>query len=366
MDDASTDPAAVAAVAAAHGARLVPLEVNVGPEAVRNIGAALVTTPFVAFVDSDVEVDAASLMRLTRHFADPAVYMVAPRITGVARSDRPRWFERYDAVASSLTLGRREVWVGPGSAVAWLPSACLVGRTRIVAGAFDASLRVGEDVDLMWRLVAEGYRVRYDPTIEAAHDARSTLRSWLGRKAFYGSGSAVLAERHGDKLAPAVLAPTHAAAAAGLLLRRRWSLPVAAAALAVGTRAVHQALPSTKGGPRLAGVLALHGLGWALRQESALLLRHWWPAAVVGGFTSRNLRRAIVTAAVVDAAVAFGEYPHETQVPNPGLLLVGRRLDDAAYCAGLWWGAFRGRSLKPLMPRRPSSSARGANRLTVE
>ena len=107
VDDASTDPAAVAAVATAHGARLVPLEVNVGRAAGRNIGAALVTTPFVAFVDSDVEVDAASLVQLTRHFADPAVCLVAPRITGVVRADRPRWFERYEVVASSLTLGRR-------------------------------------------------------------------------------------------------------------------------------------------------------------------------------------------------------------------------------------------------------------------
>jgi len=355
VDDASEDPAAIAAVAARHAAQLLRLAANVGPAAARNAGAALVTTPFVAFVDSDVEVDAASLLRLTRHFADPAVCLVGPRVKGVIRSGCPRWFERYDAVASSLTLGRRAASVGPGAAVGWLPSACLVGRTRAVAGAFDESLRVGEDVDLVWRLVADGHRVRYDPTVEASHDARSTLREWLGRKAFYGTGSAILARRHGDHLAPAVLTPTYALAAAALVMRKPWSVPVAAVGLAIGTRAVHRALPPTPDSWRVAGRLALRGLGWAVRQESALLVRHWWPAAVVGALVSRDIRRAVATAAVVDAVVGFADHRHEAGLPNPALFVVGRRLDDAAYGAGLWWGAISVRSARALKPRRPAS-----------
>ncbi len=46
---------------------------NVGPAGARNAGLATVTTPYVAFVDSDVEVAAADLLLLARHFADPAV-----------------------------------------------------------------------------------------------------------------------------------------------------------------------------------------------------------------------------------------------------------------------------------------------------
>ena len=34
------------------------------------------TTPLVAFVDSDVEVTSADLLRLTRHLADPSVALV--------------------------------------------------------------------------------------------------------------------------------------------------------------------------------------------------------------------------------------------------------------------------------------------------
>jgi hypothetical protein len=151
VDDASLDPEPVAKVARHHHADLLPLPVNLGPAGARNAGLATVTTPYVAFVDSDVEVSASDLTQLARHFADPAVSLVGPRIAGVARSQNPRWFERYDAAASSLTLGRVPCNVGPGAAVAWLPSACLVARTAALAPGFDPDLRVGEDVDLVWR-----------------------------------------------------------------------------------------------------------------------------------------------------------------------------------------------------------------------
>ena len=70
VDDASRTPDMVAAVAQGHGASL-ELPVNLGPAGARNAGLATVTSPYVAFVDSDVEVTAADLLRLTRHFLDP-------------------------------------------------------------------------------------------------------------------------------------------------------------------------------------------------------------------------------------------------------------------------------------------------------
>jgi GT2 family glycosyltransferase len=69
-------------------------------------------------------------------------------------------------------------------------------------------MRVGEDVDLVWRLVRAGSVVRYDPTRVTRHDTRSSVRGWLGRKFVYGTGGAPLARRHGDWTAPAVLSTT--------------------------------------------------------------------------------------------------------------------------------------------------------------
>ncbi|WP_377320347.1 mycofactocin biosynthesis glycosyltransferase MftF [Pimelobacter simplex] len=350
VDDASHDPAAVARVAAAHRATLVVLPANVGPAGARNAGLARVRTPYVAFVDSDVTVDAATLRRLARHFEDPAVVLAGPRITGRARSARPRWFERYDEQASSLSLGTRACAVRPGAAVGWLPSACLVARTDAIRPGFDAAMRVGEDVDLVWRTVAAGGVVRYDPDEVAAHDVRPGMGGWLGRKFVYGTGGAPLAARHGDRIAPAVLSLPMAAAAAALLARRRWSAPVVAAGLAAGLVSVERSLPLTGARHRLAAVLVARGFGWAVRQESALLLRHWWPLTALALPASRTARRMVATALVVDAVVARVEHP------GAPYALVARRLDDLAYGAGLWAGAARARSPRALLPRHPRSA----------
>jgi mycofactocin system glycosyltransferase len=353
VDDASKDPAPVAEVARRHGARLVPLATNVGPAAARNAGLATVTTPLVAFVDSDVEVTSTDLLQLTRHLSDPSVALVAPRIMGRARAEHPRWFQRYDAAASSLTLGGRPSSVRPGAAVAWLPSACLVARASLLGDGFDADMRVGEDVDLVWRLTEQGHRVRYAPEVTAHHDVRGTVRGWLGRKFVYGSGGAALAQRHGSRTAPAVLSPVMAASAAALLLRRRWSAPVVTLGVIAATRSVHRALPQGVEGftrTRVAVDMSVRGVGWAVRQESGLLLRHWWPLSLLA-LPSTQVRRAVLTTLMVDTWIAVTEQTDE-DLPL-WILLAGRRLDDLAYGSGLWWGALEMRSAACLRPRRP-------------
>jgi mycofactocin system glycosyltransferase len=350
VDDASHDPAAVAAVAARHDATYLPLDHNVGPAAARDFGLSHVATPYVAFVDSDVQVTAADLRRLTRHFADPAVALVGPRVVGRSISTKPRWFERYDEAASSLTLGRTPASVRPGAAVAWLPAACLVARNSALGHGFDPTLRVGEDVDLVWRLVAAEQRVRYDPTVAALHETRPTVRAWLSRKFYYGTGSAILGARHGDAIAPAVLSPTFALAGAAILTRSRLAMPLCALALATGTRAVRRTLPETSGRTRTAIRISARGLGWAVRQEAALLLRHWWPAAILAAVLSPAARRAVVSSLVVDTAVFLAEHRQSGARPEP-VFAFARRVDDLAYGAGLWCGAARARSPRCLSPR---------------
>jgi mycofactocin glycosyltransferase len=339
VDDGSADPGAVFAVARAHGADIVRLERNAGPAAARNAGLARVSTPYVAFVDSDVQVSAQTLLGLTAHFADPRVALAGPFLRGRVVNTRPRWFERYEESSPALGLGERASVVRPGAAVAWLPSACLVGRTSrlLDLGGFDARMRVGEDVDLVWRLVAAGERVRYDPEFEARHDARPTLRAWMGRKFTYGTGGAALAERHPGSLVTAVLSPSMGVAALALLARRPWLVPVALAGAGRGAQVLLRTLPDVPERRGLAIRLSLRGLGWALRQESALVLRHWWPVAFCAALVSRRARRVVVSAMAVDMVAGVGAVPGA----NPLATFCGRRLDDIAYGAGLWWGALR-------------------------
>ena len=334
VDDASNDMEGVSRVAQRHGAGLISLTCNLGPAGARNAGLAHVDTPLVAFVDSDVEADAAALLDLARHCADPRLALVGPRVIGVPRTDQPRWFERYDAAASSLDLGTVGSQVLPGAEVGWLPSACLVGRTELLGDGFQDSWRVAEDVDFVWRLIDAGHVIRYDPTVKVGHDIRSSVRAWLGRKVLYGTGGAVLAARHGDKVAPAVLSVPMALGAAAVLQRRWWSVPVAATVVATTAWSLRRRLPATDGAAAVATRLAARGLGWAVRQEGSLLLRHWWPAAAVGALFSQSVRRALLTAVIVDLVLFLSERPEV----GPLTALIARRLDDIAYGTGLWWG----------------------------
>lgn len=341
VDDASTDRRSIQRVVERHRAELIALDRNVGPGAARNAGLLTVATRYVALVDSDVTVAADTLLGLTAHFADPSLAVVAPHVRSRPANAQPRWFERYDQATPPLGLGERPGVVRPGAAVAWLPSACLVARTDRLGSGFDPGMRVGEDVDLVWRLTAAGHRVRYDPSFCAYHDSRPTLRSWIGRKFTYGTGGADLAGRHPGNAAPAIMTPVMAATSAAVLMMRPWSIPFAVAGIIHGARAVSRTLPACGERDRLAVQLSMQGFGWTLRQGSALLLRHWWPVAVGAALTSRTARRMLIGAAVVDVFATTIERPDL----DPMLTFAGRRMDDLAYGAGLWWGAVKHRSI---------------------
>ncbi len=246
----------------------------------------------------------------------------------------------------SLDLGDEQSLVRPGSTVSWLPTACLVVRRDLVGDGFDESLRVAEDVDFVWRLVAAGGRVRYDATFEVRHDSRGTLAAWLGRKVYYGTGGALLAQRHGDLVAPAVMSPVFAVAAVALLAQRRWSVPVVLACTTVTAIRIRKSLPMDEGATEETTRLASRGLTSVVAQTAQLILRHWLPVTLLALPFSRRARRALVAAAVVDAVLT--PRPPTT---GPVSFFLARRLDDAAYGTGLWLGALRARSVRCLLPR---------------
>ncbi|MGD6756918.1 mycofactocin biosynthesis glycosyltransferase MftF [Streptomyces sp. BH105] len=353
VDDASHEPAPVAAVAARHHARVLPLPANLGPAGARNAGLREVTTPYVAFVDSDIVLAPGTVDVLLRHFADPAVVMAVPRITALPGPGSERWLGRYESIRSSLDLGSRPAAVRTGTPVSWVPSACMLARTDALlkADGFDEAMRVGEDVDLCWRLTADGGRVRYEPAVHAAHEHRVELVDWFRRKAVYGTGAHPLARRHPDNIAPAILAPWSAALLVALLAQRRWSLPAAGGLAAMATVSNARKLKGIAHPlPQAARLTALGSLA-SLTQGAALLTRHWWPLTAVGCLASRRLRRATAVAAVADVALeTLGRGPDATRL-DPVRYAVARRLDDLAYGSGVWLSALKGRSTAALRPR---------------
>lgn len=346
VDDGSIDATAVSVVARRHRARLIRSPVSGGPAAARNRGLREVTTPFVAFVDSDVVADGDWLETLLAHFDDPDVGLAAPRIRGLDVKERS-WIGRYESERSSLDLGRRAAAVQPRGWVSYVPSACLVARVDALGDGFDESLHVAEDVDLIWRVVAQGWRVRYEPAAFVRHDHRVTFGAWLNRKYFYGTGAALLAQRHGSLVAPVVVAPWSAAVLGAVLAQRRWSLPVAAGvSVAVAARLSTKLTRSSRPFPT---ALAMTGNGVvsALWQAARTLTRHWWPLAAVGSLFSKRIRRATLVAAVAEGLADYAEVRPDL---DPARYVLARRLDDLAYGSGLWWGSLRARSLGALLP----------------
>jgi mycofactocin system glycosyltransferase len=351
VDDGSIDAAAVAVQGAAAGATVLRHEAARGPGAARNAGLRTATTDAVAFLDSDCVPVAGWLQALAPHLADPRLALVAPRIVAW-EGGRRSWLTGYEAVAGALDMGARPAAVRPLSAVSYVPSAALLGRRAALGDGFDEAMRVAEDVDLVWRLAAAGWRVRHEPAAAVAHEHRTAPAEWVRRRAFYGTGAALLAARHGSAVAPVVLAPSSAfvwgPAVAGGRVGRWGALALLGCTAARLTRRLGR--PGKPMPVVLAAVLALRGSLAAGRSLVRAGARDWWPVAVLAAASSRRARRWIVVAAVADGVGAW--WPRRSEV-GPVRFVAARRLADLGYGAGVWWGALRHRQPRALLPARP-------------
>jgi len=345
VDDCSVRAGAVEKVAREAGAEYVRLDRNLGPAGARNAGLARVRSPLVAFVDSDCTVPAGWLDGLIGHFADPMVAAVAPRVvTPPTRS----WIGRYEAVRSPLDLGRREGRVAPGSRISYVPTAALVlRRSAVTAPCFDETLAAGEDVDLVWRLAAAGWEIRYDPRVEVTHESEVRTLQWLGRRALYGSSAGPLALRHGDAVAPARV-PANTAAVWGLAVSGR---PLAAALTGVAaTGALASRLAGVVDDPvKVATLLSAGGVARSAAPAVAGLGRAWGPLLCISLFV-RPLGRVRAAAAAVLAVTWTRGWRSRPRDLDPARYLAARAADELAYGAGVWWGCLQARTLRPLIP----------------
>lgn len=336
VDDGAQPPLAPIA-----GAEVVRLDRNTGPGGARNAGLAMVTTPFVAFVDTDVDVDVDVLLQLLGHLDDPAVALVAPRITADDGTDVLGRFERRH---SPLDMGSTPARIAATTRVSYVPAAVLVCRTEALRemGGFDPSLRYGEDVDLVWRLAQAGHRCRYEPRCTARHRTRASLRAWLTQRYRYGTSAAPLAERHPGALAPMRMSPWSAATWLPVLA----GFPIVGALVGAGTAV---ALARKLRDVPAVESLRLAGLGnlFAGRLVAGTLTRAWWPVTAVLALVSRRARLVLAAAVVVPAAV---DWCTDRPELDPVRYLALRVLDDAAYGAGVWAGAMRHRSVGALLP----------------
>ncbi|HWA64909.1 MAG TPA: mycofactocin biosynthesis glycosyltransferase MftF [Mycobacteriales bacterium] len=354
VDDGSSDPALIADLAGQYGARLVRRASAGGPSAARNDGIAGVETDLVAFLDSDCVASTGWLDRLAGHFADPLVGAVAPRVLPASRGTS----RRYRDAVGLHDLGSREARVRPLGRVGFVPTAALVVRRAALAaiGGFDSALRYGEDVDLVWRLDEAGWRVRYDPAVEIAHDEPAGWAGRLARRFRYGTAAAPLAKRHPDVAGHLVVAPWPLAAVAGTLAGRP---VVAAAAGAVTLRTTRRALARAGAKELSATGQAASALAGTWRGVSRYCAQFGVPLIAVAAWRSGSRQRAALAALVVAAPVA----DWFTSRPGVGVgrYVAGRVADDAAYGVGVYAGCLEERTAAPLrVVRARRAGERGA------
>jgi mycofactocin system glycosyltransferase len=351
VDDGSAEPSAVAAVAHAHRAELIRHGASRGPAAARNAGLRVAGTELVAFVDSDCVPEPGWLERLAGHLVDPRVGLVAPRITALPASTSS-WVARYESLSSALDMGPTAARVAPLTAVSYVPSAALLARRAALGGGFDESMPVAEDVDLVWRLAGAGWRVRYEPAAQVAHDHRVGAGDWLRRRAFYGTGAALLAERHGAAVAPVVISPWSAGAWGLALTGTPLGLLAAGGVLGTASWRLARRLAAPGGRPPvgLATALVVRGTATSGRTLARAVTRHHWPLTAAAALVSRRARWLVAAVAAADAV--GGWWPHRQEIDLP-TFAAGRRLEDLAYGAGLWLGALRARNARALLPAAP-------------
>ena len=244
---------------------------------------------------------------------DPRVALAAPRIVAAGAEGL---LGRYEAKHSPLDRGPLPARVVPKGRVPFVPGAALVMRTELAR--FDETLTGGEDVDLVWRLTAQGHDVRYEPAAVVEHRHRTRAREWLARRAYYGRTAAPLARRH----------PGHARPLQHLALDRR------------RLRRAGRAKAADRGGDHRDGDGAA---GKADRRPP--------PCHPAGdgrhdpGVEARR-GRARCGRGGRSRSSAPGCWPRRRSPPARR----SKTLDAVAYGAGVWHGCLRHRTIDPLLP----------------
>jgi mycofactocin system glycosyltransferase len=343
VDDGSRDPAAIHAVCSQHGVAVLRHDVCRGPAAARNSGLAASSTPYVAFVDSDVVVPVSWAALLLGHFADPCVGAVAPRVRALPPSRG--LIGGYEERHSALDMGPDGGMVAPGLPIPYMPSTVLVVRRSAVGDAFDESLRIGEDVDLVWRLSQAGWRVRYEPGAHVWHDHRVRLRAFVSRRRLYARSVGMLARRHPDAL-PAVRVSARTALPWALVLAGHRRAAIGAAT--VETLLIRRSLRRLPGRPdRLAGALAARGLLASGLGLAHAVRRAWAPPLCLLALARPSVRPVLLAA----FAAPIAQDVITTRDPGAALGDAAiRLLDEVIASVGTWEGCLQQRTIRPLLP----------------
>jgi len=339
IDDGSTIP-----LADINGARVIRREVAGGPAAARNTAIDFVTSSITFFLDADTSLADDSWTKLLAHFEDSSVGVIAPRI---ASEPGTTLLHRYEASESPLDLGSEPARIRKNSRVSYVPTAALMIRTDLLREhrGFDESLRYGEDVDLVWRLLEADVVCRYEPAVTVHHSPRASLLDAWKQRVSYGSAAAPLDQRHRGAATPLRINRWSAGAWGTLAC----GYPLIGLVIgAASTVALERKISSQPDSRQLALRLAGRGNIHAGRMIAQAVTRTWWPIALLLSMCSRRARRVTCAAILLPSLMTwFAKKPKVDPVSYCALKLA----DDVAYGTGVWKGVIATRDLGALSPK---------------
>ncbi|MEY2430628.1 MAG: hypothetical protein QOC92_353 [Acidimicrobiaceae bacterium] len=190
VDSASLDPA-VCRVAEDAGVRVVRAP-RPGLALARNVGVAATTAPVVAFTDDDCRPEPHWTARLAAQFVDPSVGFVTGRVLP-DRSGGPMVSVKTDEVPRRFEGAQDPATTGHGANMAMRRLALeAIGGFDEVLGA-GARFCAGEDHDVFYRLLREGWVGAYDPDVVVVHEQWRRTGAVFRLRYGYGIGAGAVA-----------------------------------------------------------------------------------------------------------------------------------------------------------------------------
>lgn len=355
VDDGSTD--GTVAVAGRYPCHLVSNDRNWGQSYSRNAGARRASGEILAFLDSDCVAEPGWLRDLVPHFSWSRVAAVGGYVAGYYGRSR---LDRYEQVASSLNMGERLLLATDDPGTFYVPTCnLLVRRTAYGAvGGIREDLRVGEDVDLCWRLRAQGDYLLYVPQGSVRHKHRNRLAAMVRRRAEYGTSEAMLHVLHPEKRKRFGLTPhpvvTFAALAAALIAHQPWLLAVCLASILWdgSRRLLHLRREGARVPWRWVWFAVLRGHLSTLYFLLFHLVRYYLLLMVAAGFALPGLWLFAGFAVLYTSTVDFSVKHPRLWYPT---FLFFYLAEHTAYQAGVLVGCIQSRSFRSYVPtfRRP-------------
>ena len=193
VDDGSRDD--TPRVVATYDVRVVTLPTNEGQSEARNKGVKAAKGEIIAFIDSDCVAHPAWLRELVPYFQDSRTVLVGGY---VAPAFGQSLLDRYEEAKSPLCMGK-EIVAGSGTESEFYVPTCnlLVRKAAYLSvGGLREDQRVGEDVDLCWKLKEAGYRLLYVPKGTVRHKHRNSFVATFVRRFEYGTSEPLPHQTH--------------------------------------------------------------------------------------------------------------------------------------------------------------------------